>query len=458
MTHLTNLDRLLIFTRYPQPGKAKTRLIPALGATGAANLQRQMTEHTVAQVQALRESNPLSVEIWFAGTGPETEVADCQLMQAWLGSKWTYQAQRGHDLGERLIQAIQTAFDQGMQRVITIGTDCPGLDSICMQQAFQALRQHDLVLGPATDGGYYLIGLRRFVPALFVGINWGSETVLRQTVEIAEKLGLTIAYLDPLTDVDHPEDLAVWQAVQGAQEQTALENEPKASYQPLLSVIIPVLNEANLIQGILQSLQVALVEVIVVDGGSHDQTVQLAKAMGVKVIETVAGRARQMNAGAKLATGEILLFLHGDTYLPQRFLPLVQRTLAQPGTVAGAFELSIAGQKLGLRWIEWTVKWRSRLLQLPYGDQALFLKAETFHQLGGFAEVPIMEDFEFVRHLQAHGKIAIAPASVVTSGRRWQKLGILRTTVLNQIAVLAYFLGVPLDRISKWYRSGMLKN
>lgn len=210
---LTPLDRLLIFTRYPQPGRTKTRLIPALGAEAAADLQRQMAEHTLRQVFALCKTTPLSVEVWFAGSSLGAEENDLHLMQAWLGPEWVYQVQRGLDLGERLIQAIELAFEQGMQRVVTIGTDCPGLDTVLMQQAFQGLSQSDLVLGPATDGGYYLIGLRQFIPDLFVGIHWGSEMVLQQTIEIAESMGLTISYLDPLTDVDRPEDLHVWQAI-----------------------------------------------------------------------------------------------------------------------------------------------------------------------------------------------------------------------------------------------------
>jgi hypothetical protein len=232
--------------------------------------------------------------------------------------------------------------------------------------------------------------------------------------------------------------------------------------RPTVSVIIPVLNEAESIQSVLQFLQSVPVEnpieIIVVDGGSQDRTVELAMATGVKVLQSQGGRAIQMNVGAQIATGEILLFLHADTRLPGGFIPLVQTTLAQPGTIAGAFELTIAGQDWGLRWIEWTVKWRSRLLQLPYGDQAIFLKPETFTQLGGFAELPIMEDFELVRRLQPYGRIAIAPASVMTSGRRWKTLGIVRTTVINQIVILAYFMGVSPTRIARWYRSGMIRN
>jgi rSAM/selenodomain-associated transferase 1 len=205
-------NRLLIFTRYPQPGTAKTRLMPALGAEGAAKLQRQMTEHTLEQVKQVADNQPLSVEIWFAGSGDES--TNRQLMQDWLGEEWRYCAQSGEDLGQRLIQAIASAFGAGMQRVVTIGTDCPELDASRIQQAFEQLQQYDIVLGPATDGGYYLIGLRQFTPELFQQIAWSSEIVLQQTVKLAEALGLTIAYLDPLTDIDRPEDLAVWQQVQ----------------------------------------------------------------------------------------------------------------------------------------------------------------------------------------------------------------------------------------------------
>lgn len=440
-------ERLIIFTRYPLPGQAKTRLIPALGAEAAANLQRQMTQHTLTQVEVLNRTWTGSVEIRFAGSSSNLET-DRQLMQNWLGQQWSYRPQAQAGLGERLSQANQAAFATGMQRVVTIGTDCPGLDAARMQQAFRLLDNHDLVLGPATDGGYYLIGLRKFVPDFFVNIAWSTDVVLQQTVEIANQLGCSVAYLDSLTDVDQPEDLAVWQAVQSAER-----SQPES---PPLSIIIPTLNEASFIQSLLASLQDTTVEVIVVDGGSHDRTVELATDMGVTVLQTTAGRAIQMNAGAQVAQGKILLFLHADTRLPQEFVSLVTQTLSQPGTVAGAFDLQIEGQATGLRWIERGVKWRSHGFQLPYGDQALFLRANTFRAVGGFAELPIMEDFELIRRLQTHGKIAIAPAAVITSGRRWQKVGVIQTTFINQLILTAYFLGVPIERIARWYRRGKL--
>jgi rSAM/selenodomain-associated transferase 1 len=194
---------LIIFTRYPEPGNTKTRLIPVLGAEGAATLQRQMTEHKLAEVNQLLTFYPLSVEVHFAG-GNE------QLMQEWLGSSLVYRRQSEGDLGDRMASAFQASFAAGMTAGVLIGSDCPDLNASLMAEAFQLLRQHDLVLGPALDGGYYLIGLRRLIPELFTGIPWSTAEVLQQTITIAKRLGLAVAKLPLLSDVDRPEDLSVW--------------------------------------------------------------------------------------------------------------------------------------------------------------------------------------------------------------------------------------------------------
>lgn len=219
-----------------------------------------------------------------------------------------------------------------------------------------------------------------------------------------------------------------------------------------ISIVIPVLNEAHHLPNTL-SIQATDVEIIVVDGGSQDETVAIAQSFGVKVLQSTPGRAAQMNTGAKVASGEILLFLHADTRLPGGFDQMIREALKT--AIAGAFELSIDANQPGIRWIEQGVNWRSRYLQLPYGDQALFLRTETFHKIGGFPDLPIMEDFEFVRTLRQLGKIIILHKPVITSGRRWQKLGVFRTTIVNQIVVFAYLIGISPIRIQAWYRSGL---
>jgi rSAM/selenodomain-associated transferase 2 len=221
-----------------------------------------------------------------------------------------------------------------------------------------------------------------------------------------------------------------------------------------ISIIIPALNEARNLPRTLSVLQtISSVEVIVVDGGSLDDTVSVAETWGTKVLcSPVSGRAHQMNLGAAMAQGNILLFLHADTCLPDGFDDLVRQTLMQPTVVAGAFELAIDGNTPGLRWVEWGVQVRSHLCQMPYGDQALFMTAETFWAIGGFPALPIMEDFALVQQLKQRGRIAIAPGTVITSGRRWQRLNVFRTTVINQLVIIGYLLGVSPVRLAHWYR------
>lgn len=204
-------ERLIIFTRYPEPGKTKTRLIPALGADGAATLQRQMTEYTLARVRQLQHQRPTTLEVRFAG-------GDLNLIGSWLGFDLVYQPQGEGDLGTRMMRSLSVAFQDGIDRAVIIGTDCPGLNTDLMALAFEVQLSHDLVLGPALDGGYYLLGLRYFIPELFIGINWGTSEVLQQTVNIAKKLNLCIAYLPQLADVDRPEDLHFWEQTKGVEE------------------------------------------------------------------------------------------------------------------------------------------------------------------------------------------------------------------------------------------------
>lgn len=222
--------------------------------------------------------------------------------------------------------------------------------------------------------------------------------------------------------------------------------------QPLISVIIPTLNEAAHLPRTLGALAGAGgVEVIVVDGGSQDGSLAIAQAAGATTLVAGGGRGAQMNQGAVQARGELLLFLHGDTLVPAGFEHWIRHCLDQPGVVAGAFDLAIDGPGWGLRWVEWGVKQRSRWLQLPYGDQGLFLRASDFRSLGGFPPLPIMEDFALVQQLRRRGRIARVPLAVLTSARRWQRLGVGRTTLINQIMVLGYSLGIPPRRLARWY-------
>jgi rSAM/selenodomain-associated transferase 2/rSAM/selenodomain-associated transferase 1 len=435
--------RLIIFTRYPEPGTTKTRMIPVLGSEGAADLQRQMTAYLVSKIKAFCGQPLLAVEIRFEG-GSE------RLMQQWLGPWLTYRRQGSGDIGRRMERALADGFQNGDTSIVIIGSDIPDISSDIIHQAFGELEKKQLVLGPAGDGGYYLIGLQKSdqvntYPKLFESISWGTNKVLSQTIAAADRLEIGYALLDTLKDVDRPADLEIWDR--------ALGSEPGLTPKKRLSIIIPTLNEAHAIEKTIVALrQSDRTEILVVDGGSSDGTDDLARQLGVRVLSTAPSKAEQMNAGAVRAQGEVLLFLHADTRLPENFEARVLTAAARRGFCAGAFTLGIDSEDRGVRFIERVANWRTRFLKMPYGDQALFLSRRLFHEIGGFADYPIMEDFDLIRRLKKRGTITILPESVKTSPRRWQNLGVFKTWFLNQIIIGAYFIGIPPQRLAAWYR------
>lgn len=430
-----NRHRLILFARYPVAGRVKTRLIPALGAEGAAALHRRLVLRTLRAAEEWRAAAGGEMEIRFDGGSEEA-------MRHWLGDGWCFRPQDGGDLGERMARAFADSFNEGCAGAVLIGSDCPALSPASLTAAFAGLSQNRVVLGPAADGGYYLVGMTQLTPGLFRGVEWGTPTVFGETLRILERLALHPFLLEPLGDVDRPEDLVSWRRIAGQEE----------ADRNRVSVIISALNEGERIVASIGSARRGNPEqIIVVDGGSTDGTEQLARGAGATVIGAEPGRARQMNAGAARATGHALLFLHADTLLPPGYVHAVSQTLGAPGVAAGAFRLGIEGAFPGRRLVEWGIHFRSRRLQRPYGDQAIFLRRAIFEELGGFANQPFLEDVEFIRRLRRLGRIVVVPQTVRTSGRRWQQLGALRTTLTNQFILTAYALGVSPEALARFY-------
>ncbi|HEX9641293.1 MAG TPA: TIGR04283 family arsenosugar biosynthesis glycosyltransferase [Candidatus Krumholzibacteria bacterium] len=224
---------------------------------------------------------------------------------------------------------------------------------------------------------------------------------------------------------------------------------------PRISVVIPVLDEeARIVQQLdaLRALQ-GIHEIIVVDGDSSDRTLELARShAGVIVVSAKRGRAVQMNAGARVATGDVILFLHADVRLPRDAARWVAAALAESGVVAGAFRTwTVAdGRRTWLGPLLHLADLRSRYAGVPYGDQALFVRAGVFRRLGGFPDQPLMEDVELGRRLRRVGEIRTVPASVLVSGRRFVARPLYYTFLVNAFPLL-YRLGVPPRRLASLY-------
>ena len=424
-------DRLIIFGRYPVPGGTKTRLIPLLGAARAADFQRELTERTLRTDRSVARARPVDLEVCFEGGSPAK-------LRRWLGQNVIVSEQRSGDLGERMKGAFLEAFRQGARHVILHGTDIPGLTTQHIDEAFDALKSHDLVLGPSTDGGYWLIGLRK--PAdLFDRMEWGTSSVFEKTVAAARAQGLSVHVLTLLTDMDTGE------AVKHRMPEWA-------RAQPYLSVIIPALNEEAQIEETILNAWSPDAEIIVVDGGSADRTADRAEHAGAVVLRGPRGRALQQNRGAAIARARVLLFLHADTLLPKDYVAQVFETLMDRRVALGAFRFKTDLDRPLMRAIQVMTNIRASIFGLPYGDQAFFVRKPVFLAAGGFPEMPIAEDLFFVRLVSKQGRIAIAPAHAVTSGRRWKEVGLLRTTLINQLILAGFTLGISPHILARLYR------
>jgi rSAM/selenodomain-associated transferase 2 len=221
----------------------------------------------------------------------------------------------------------------------------------------------------------------------------------------------------------------------------------------LISVIIPALNEAEGIIQMLQPLQPLRKqggEVILVDGGSRDHTVSLATPYVDQVIVSEAGRAKQMNRGAAVATGTILWFLHADTQLPPDAAEQIEQQLQQAEW--GRFNLRLSGQTPLLRVVEWMINRRSCWSGVATGDQGIFLSRPLFEQLGGYPEIPLMEDIALSKQLRQISPPCCIPTILITSSRRWEQRGVIPTILLMWWLRFAYWVGVSPQRLARWYR------
>ncbi len=221
-----------------------------------------------------------------------------------------------------------------------------------------------------------------------------------------------------------------------------------------ISVILPVLNEQELLPQTLQAIQNhgdENVEIIVSDGGSTDKTLEIARNYTDKVISAQRGRGNQMNRGASLAKGDVLFFLHGDSRIGLGGMEAIRNAFQDKHVVGGAFSLVIDSSHVGLKLISGMANFRTWMTHIPYGDQGIFVKRAVFDRLGGFGDLPLMEDLDFCRRLKREGRMMILNDKMMTSPRRWEKEGILKVTIRNQFFLLLYYMGLSPANFIRWY-------
>ncbi|MBI5362441.1 MAG: TIGR04283 family arsenosugar biosynthesis glycosyltransferase [Planctomycetes bacterium] len=452
---------ICILAKAPVRGEVKTRLARDIGTEGATMLAAAFLRDTVALARSRAWARVLVAhsgdveKIGFLPPAVETCI------------------QGSGDLGERMERVFHGEL-QRTPRVIIIGTDCPALSGEMLDAAEAALDTHDAVIGPTSDGGFYLLGLRRCPHGLLRGLPWStSDTRGRLVARLASSrfqvadtgLSFDVDDLDGLQNAR--EHLAVSANLAPESQRVIAELTPGVPLDNRsardfgqsglrVSVVIPVLDEAARIAKRLEELRHHPVhEVIVVDGGSTDATRSIVRQFpDVRLILAAPGRARQMNEGARAAGGDVVLFLHADVALPAHAMPLVRQTLADPQAVAGAFRTwTVADDDAQAPWWRFLLHLadlRSRYSSHPYGDQAIFVRRTSFWRVGGFPDQPLMEDLELSCRLHSEGKLRILPVRVLVSGRRFLYRPIYYALMINLFPLL-YHMGVSPTRLARWY-------
>lgn len=387
-------------------------------------------------------------------------------LDSWLGGPHPVQAQHGADLGERLLAALGHALSQGHESALALASDAPDLPPEHVRLALDALSEADAVIGPSTDGGYNYIGFRKgaLTPGAFEGIPWDTGEVLAVTLSRLVSAGARVRTMDPWPDVDTRRDLqALHWRLRGAPDRSPellgmLDRERGSFHVDTLSVIVPALHEAGIIEDTVSHVRAMgagrTVEVVVVDGSPSLDTLAALPEGDAIAFGSSRGRAVQMNAGARAASGDVLLFLHADTRLPDGALDDAWGLVTSGGFDLGAFRHGFDDDRPLHDLVSLVNDIRARGTRTPWGDQAIFASRGAFEGLGGFPEVDIMEDAAFSRAARrARLRVGFVPKRVRTSPRRFDAEGGIVLGVARDLFILALdMLRFPPEGLARLYR------
>lgn len=442
---------LIVFMRYPEAGKVKSRLAASMGPHEAACQYEKMVRMTLGAVSDFHRTQP-DVDLSIHFTPPER----AEEMRKRFPGPWRFILQEGGHLGDRMHRSMERAFAEGFSHVILVGTDIAWLEPADFKEAFEKLAAGHAVLGPAMDEGFYLVGLDRPCSEAFAPEEWGTDGISRRTEALLCAAGRSVRYVALKRDIDREEDFEL------------VRSDPR--FRERLSVIIPTMNPLASLEPLIEKLDDILWpgdEVIVVSSspvsvmeqgtwkwpkgpkgltGPQDVT-----ASRVRVMHAPRGRGLQLNAGARAARGGLLLFLHDDCAPPPSLASSVRKLAAAPDMSLGCFHLAFSPTNRSLDLIALWANLRTRLFKLPYGDQGLFCRRETFEEIGGFQNPYLLEDVDLVHRARRRGKLLFLPETITASSRRYVQQGVLSASMSNHLILLSYILGASNSRLYDRY-------
>lgn len=422
---------IIIFTRIPVPGHTKTRMMPYCTAEECAELHRCF----LRDIAPLGSALDADVYVYYTGGEPDclAEFFGAPGSVTSGGGVVRYREQSGTDIGERMARAFGEVLPR-CKRCVLIGSDIPELSAETICKAFDLLESADVVLTPTAEGGYCLVGMKEPHCEIFDIEGYGGESVLADTASRCSSLRLHLALTGEVGayhDLDDRSDLADYRERMRRDAALALTHTGRFLTEKMtISVIVPMYNEEKTIAHFLEELApyAAEAEILLADGGSSDDTLKIAGERFV-VVHSPKGRAVQMNRAAEKACGDVLFFLHADSLrLPEDMLDAVRAAMTK--SRCGCFHIDFPSDKLLMRTNTFMSNLRVRRSGIMFGDQGIFIDRRLFEELGGFTEIPIMEDLELSLRLRGIGIVPrVAGGTIVTSARRYGEstLKILRT-------------------------------
>ncbi|MDJ0730789.1 MAG: FkbM family methyltransferase [Crocosphaera sp.] len=455
---------IVLFTRYPDPGKVKTRLAWDIGDRAAAEIHRYLMSKMLRVL--LREINGVNIIVNYTGIDSATEMIKgfnpdlvSDIDQGIKSGFLSFIKQPSTSFGERM-----NAIAKQLGKVIIIGADIPGITSNILSEAIEYLNREEAAIALTADDGYYLIGLP-YYSDVFTTINYGLGNVGQQTYTLMQKNYTSASIVNhPLVDIDEISDLKSL-GLTDLIEQHQIE----------ISVIIPTLNEVNSIYDTLANLVKQAkasnnLEILVVDGGSQDNTLKRVEdfkqdyphILIQSLIVSSLGRAFQMNTGLRHSSGKYLVFCHADTLLPLEWEQKVISVLSNKQVKLAYFDLQFHHEHLGLKWVAWTA---NHIRRSPYGDQVFCLRRDDFKEIGGFDYLSLLEDVTLIDNKIGDRHCQKIPQTVTTNARKYSNkqgeysyLSIFKNVGKNWgIMVGTKFLKLPACQLRKIHYSSSHK-
>ncbi|MFH1930329.1 MAG: TIGR04283 family arsenosugar biosynthesis glycosyltransferase [Pseudomonadota bacterium] len=426
---------ILIFMKYPEAGRVKTRLSKSIGREQACNIYQKLVRRTLGMVSDFKHAHT-EIDLFLFYYPPESET---QLRKAYPGP-WKFTPQMSGHLGEKMGNAFNHVFTKGYGHAVLIGTDIADIMTSDIADAFQALNENQAVLGPAQDGGFYLIGLSSTINEIFNFPNWSTPSVFERTLNCFHASAHKVRTLCKRHDIDEKKDLIYFNS--------------NPLFQDQISIIIPYLSGTKKLASLVDCLEAQLWpgdEVVLVRGNGSPEWGTKNISPHTRLIFAPKGRGNQLNHGARVAQRNILWFLHIDTAPPPNFGYHIRKLTLIRHMVLGCFELSFNTSSLPLNLISKWTNLRTKYFQLPYGDQGFFCTRRIFYKAGGFKKQFLMEDVDFVRNCKKMGKLLIVPQPIHSSPQRYLTKGVLRASLQNHFLILLYFLGVSDKRLYEFY-------